>query len=154
MLYIIPNSNCRQPKKIVVAGQTGKARRIPLNESLYELFSYLFLKRKGRKFVFENPKTKKPIVCIKRSFKTLLKKKGILNVRFHDLRHTFSTYSLLNGCDIFHLSQILGHTNLTTTMRYLSVKTEGLQKVVNSFVVKDPKSSPRSLYVLKTGSQK
>jgi integrase len=74
---------------------------------------------------------------IKESFASVLKSAGICNFRFHDLRHTFATYSLQNGCDIYNLFRILGHRNIATTMRYLSATSAGMQKVVVSFVVRE-----------------
>ena len=38
-------------------------------------------------------------------------------LRFHDLRHTFASHWVLDGGDIFRLSKILGHANVTITQR-------------------------------------
>ncbi len=37
---------------------------------------------------------------------------------FHDLRHTFASHWVMNGGDIFKLQKILGHKDVTMTMRY------------------------------------
>lgn len=39
-------------------------------------------------------------------------------MRWHDLRHTFSSHWMIDGGDIFKLSRILGHSNVKVTMRY------------------------------------
>jgi site-specific recombinase XerD len=39
----------------------------------------------------------------------------------HVLRHSFATTMISNECDLFHLSNILGHSNLMTTAIYLHV---------------------------------
>jgi integrase/recombinase XerD len=39
--------------------------------------------------------------------------------RFHDLRHWFAVDYLRNGGSIYTLQQILGHTSIKTTERYL-----------------------------------
>jgi integrase/recombinase XerD len=58
----------------------------------------------------------------------LLKRLGIPKSGFHRLRHTFATSYLQNGGDVVRLSRVLGHAQLTTTMRYLHLVTTDLQK--------------------------
>ena len=48
--------------------------------------------------------------------KKLLKKAGLPNLRFHDLRHTFATHALTSGVDAKTLSGILGHTKTSFTL--------------------------------------
>jgi site-specific recombinase XerD len=42
----------------------------------------------------------------------------------HLLRHSFATAMIGNGCDLFHLSDILGHSNIETTTIYLHVNND------------------------------
>ncbi len=39
----------------------------------------------------------------------------------HILRHTFVTQSLMNGMNIYEIQQILGHSSIKTTERYLNI---------------------------------
>lgn len=55
---------------------------------------------------------------VEKSFKTLLDLAGIREFRFHDLRHTFASWYMLNGGDLYELAQILGHSNIRMTERY------------------------------------
>jgi len=48
--------------------------------------------------------------------KKLLKRAGLPNLRFHDLRHTFATHALTSGVDAKTLSGILGHTKTSFTL--------------------------------------
>jgi len=52
------------------------------------------------------------------SFETLLHLAGIQNFRFHDLRHTFASWYMMNGGDLYELAKILGHSNIKMTERY------------------------------------
>jgi len=60
----------------------------------------------------------KPFTRLDRSFKTALRRAGIRNFRFHDCRHTFSSYWMMSGGDIYKLSKILGHSSVKVTERY------------------------------------
>ncbi|MET3507637.1 tyrosine-type recombinase/integrase [Halalkalibacter oceani] len=59
------------------------------------------------------------------SFRLILnelgKRAGITNVRCspHTCRHTFSKFYILNGGDVFSLMQILGHSTLDMTKKYV-----------------------------------
>lgn len=46
------------------------------------------------------------------------------SVHPHRFRHTFATGLLRSGVDIVHVSKLLGHTNIKTTMIYTAVRPE------------------------------
>jgi integrase/recombinase XerD len=52
---------------------------------------------------------------------------GLPRFGWHRLRHTFATNDLRNGGEIVRLSLVLGHTQITTTQRYLHLVTDDLQ---------------------------
>jgi len=58
---------------------------------------------------------------IKQMFRKLKKQTGIPRLRAHLLRHTFATYYLENGGDIYTLQVILGHTTLEMVKQYVHV---------------------------------
>jgi integrase len=37
---------------------------------------------------------------------------------FHDLRHTFASWYMMNGGDLYGLAKLLGHANIKMTERY------------------------------------
>lgn len=45
----------------------------------------------------------------------------IEDVRIHDLRHTFASYAVLEGYPIPMVSKLLGHTRISSTLRYAHV---------------------------------
>jgi site-specific recombinase XerD len=63
-----------------------------------------------------------------RSLYCLLKRLGVPRSGFHRLRHTFATQYLRNGGDVVRLSIILGHSEVSTTMKYLHLLTEDLRR--------------------------
>src|SRR5581483_11562878 len=50
-------------------------------------------------------------------------------IRFsaHRLRHTFASLMLEGGCDIYSLSRMLGHSDISTTTIYLAASAEHLR---------------------------
>lgn len=59
-----------------------------------------------------------------------LKKAGVKNFRWHDLRHTFASRSIEGGASIADLQQLLGHKTIQMTMRYAHLSPSHLQAAV------------------------
>jgi integrase len=53
---------------------------------------------------------------IRRSFKPLLKRAGLPQIRFHDLRHTCATLLLTRNVDPKIVSEMLGHSSIAITL--------------------------------------
>ena len=53
-----------------------------------------------------------------KSFADLLDRADIREFRFHDLRHTFASWYMMSGGDLYELSKLLGHSNIKMTERY------------------------------------
>lgn len=100
----------------IETSKSGKRRDIPMNDLLTETLKY-GIKSPGSEYVFCDEKGE-PFTRLDRSFKTALRRAGIRNFRFHDCRHTFSSYWMMSGGDIYKLSKILGHSSVKVTERY------------------------------------
>ncbi|MGD0401314.1 MAG: site-specific integrase [Syntrophobacteraceae bacterium] len=131
--------------------KTNEARQIPVNESLELLFADI--KRSqgpGAKSVFtftrgqhalKQPESQrerkglalvvKPVRSITTGFIGALKRAGIEDFRFHDLRHTFASQLALRGASLKQIQELLGHKNITMTMRYAHLTQESKRDAVN-----------------------
>lgn len=67
---------------------------------------------------------------IRYPFKIIHYELGI-NCRFYDLRGSFATVSLRNGCEIKDIAEILGHKRVETTEKYYISSTSKDKKKVN-----------------------
>lgn len=61
---------------------------------------------------------------VKKSFHTVRKDAGLLDVRFHDLRHTAATRLIAAHIPLNEVGRILGHTKAETTYRYVNANVE------------------------------
>jgi integrase len=66
------------------------------------------------------------------SFEDLLDRAGIQNFRFHDLRHTFASWYMMNGGDLYELAKILGHSNIKMTERYAKLGRQHIARTGNT----------------------
>ncbi len=57
-----------------------------------------------------------PENLVNRSFKPLLKKAGLPQIRFHDLRHTCATLLLGRGVHPKFVQELLGHATIAITL--------------------------------------
>lgn len=66
-----------------------------------------------------------------KSFRELLERAKIRDFRFHDLRHTFASWYMMSGGDLYELSKLLGHSNIKMTERYADLARAHIVKTGN-----------------------
>lgn len=83
------------------------------------------------RWMFPSPvKDDMPITpgAVRKRLQLILEHAGCKHVRFHDLRHTFSTLALQNGMDVKTLSAMLGHVSAATTLDIYTHITDDMQR--------------------------
>jgi len=63
-----------------------------------------------------------------RYYKPMLKKAGLPNIRFHDLRHTAATLMLMHGIPLMVVSRRLGHSKPSVTLDIYGHYLPGMQE--------------------------
>ncbi|RXI49112.1 site-specific integrase [Clostridium tetani] len=92
------------------------------NKDVYNDNDYIFSDKLG------NPLDPKRIP---RNFKSILKKTGLKDIKFHSLRHTYATRLFEADVPIKTVQALMGHSDITTTMNiYTHVMPEQKNKAV------------------------
>jgi integrase len=61
---------------------------------------------------------------IKKTFTAAVKSLNIGHVRFHDLRHTYASWLVQGGTDLYQVKELLGHSTIELTQRYAHLAPE------------------------------
>jgi len=109
--------------------KNGDKREIPMNQTVktaiieskkYSISEYVFSTIEGKQFT-----------VIKRPFARSLKRAGIENFRFHDLRHTFASQLAMASVDLNTIRELLGHKSLKMTLRYAHLSSNHKNQAVD-----------------------
>lgn len=101
----------------------------PLNDNAIESLLRL---HNNSPYVFYNQKTGKHIRTFRRGFKLSVERAELGNVRIHDLRHTFASFLVKQGVPLYHVSTLLGHSDVRITQKYAHLAPDGLHNVLKN----------------------
>ena len=103
--------------------KSGKARFIPMSDVVKVQLMNLLESRNGSEKVF-------PFTSIRTAWENARARAGFEDLRFHDLRHTFSTRLVQTGANIVEVQKLLGHSTLLVTQRYTHACEDRLRRAV------------------------
>lgn len=92
-----------------------------MTDRVYEVLSRR-AKQRGGAYVFMN-RTGGPRGYVGQSIRKALKKAGLRDCRIHTLRHTHASRLIQNGMSVYEVREVLGHTDIKTTMRYAHLES-------------------------------
>lgn len=115
--FIIRNSLSKNKKTIYK----------PINDVSKEAFKRL---KQHNHYVFYSDRTGNNIRSFRRGFKLAVDRSGIGYVRIHDLRHTFASFLVKSGVPLYHVSTLLGHSDIRITQKYAHLAPDNLQSVL------------------------
>lgn len=100
-LYVTKNN---QPRELPM---NNLVKRTLIGVRKHSESEYIFVRKDGSR-----------ILDIRKPFSYALKKSGIIDFHFHDLRHTFASQLVMGGVNLNTVRELLGHKTLQMTLRY------------------------------------
>jgi integrase len=111
--------------------KNGEKREIHMNDIVYDtLLAHPRNKRSQYVFSYKNGKQ---IRDIRGSFEQALKRAGITDFRFHDLRHTFASHLVMAGIDLTTVQELMGHKSYLMTLRYAHLSPRHKKAAVDRY---------------------
>lgn len=107
-----------QPKTKIIIGSPKtleSTRSIPLSKRLCDVIEKL-PKINCNGYILTNNSSHMEPRTFRRFYKNFLIKHNITYLNFHCLRHSFATRLIQNGADYKCVSELLGHSNINTTL--------------------------------------
>lgn len=105
--------------------KTNKDRSVPMEPIVRTALSELRETSGDAEYVFVNPDTGTRTLTSRNPFAAACRDAGISDFRFHDLRQTFGTRLADAGVDVVKIKELMGHTSIVTTMRYIHATDQG-----------------------------
>jgi len=108
--------------------KSGKNRNIPMHPIVEKI-----LKKRPQTsiLVFESPEGGE---FGRGTWRTVLlqaaKRAGVENITLHTFRHTFASWLVMEAVDIPTVAQLLGHSDIKTTMKYAHLAPEHVKRAV------------------------
>lgn len=111
------------------ATKSGRARAVPATAAVAEAFREAQAAQRGRLFAFNDQALRR----MWDDLRTLLGKQDDPGFLVHTLRHTTATRLAVRGATSSQIMAYMGHTQITTSMRYVHLAVEhvrGLEKLL------------------------
>lgn len=135
----------------VVQGKGAKDRFTILSEQvLLELRAYYII-CKPKEYLFNGSRPGRPLSprSIQHLVQIALARAGLGSKDYsvHTIRHSFATHLVDHGTDLHTVKELLGHSTLQTTMRYMHLTTTRRQAIINPYDVlpEENTSSPKKI---------
>jgi integrase len=110
---------------LVPRAKSGRPRSIHLNSAALELLRSIE-RTEDNPYIFPSPVTGRPSPSLHFPWFRIRERAGLLDVRLHDLRHSFASILVNQGISLYVVQGLLGHTQARTTQRYAHLANDTL----------------------------
>jgi integrase len=106
-------------------------RAAPLVGLAYdELKALSKVRRLDTNLIFASKQVRGKHIDLRSAWETAIKKAGIEDFRWHDLRHSAASYLAMNGATLAEIAEVLGHKTLQMVKRYAHLTETHVSGVV------------------------
>jgi integrase len=116
---------------ITVRQKGGEMFEKKINKSIFDFLQALAPKKSGPVFTYKA----KPLGSIRKAFENAVRRAGITDFTFHDLRHTYATWMRQAGADLPMIRDELGHATTKMTEVYANVGHDETASITNQIGV-------------------
>lgn len=114
---------------LIPDSKNGEPRYVPMDSALRSLLTN-YPCRPNTEFIFTNANGDR-LRNIRTGFKNARARAGLNDLRFHDLRHSFASFWVSDGGNLYLLQNMLGHKTITMTQRYAHIAPEYRSKAID-----------------------
>jgi integrase len=111
------------------APKSNRVRYIPMTDRVYKMLSGKS-ERIGLVFTIEPNKPLLQNRCLNNLVRICLRA-GFRRTKWHSLRHTFASRLVSHGASVKAVQELLGHSEVTTTMRYAHLEPNVLKNTIS-----------------------
>lgn len=132
----VRHSWCRY-KRGLTTPKSNRERYVPLTDDLYVV---LARRKKAKGLIFYTEERSRNFDCpkMRRALRNACKSAGIKVITFHTLRHTFASQLVMKGASLRAVQELMGHSDIRTTMRYAHLSPSSLKEAVSLLEPKIP----------------
>lgn len=124
-------------RSMVFRVKGGKLHRIPIIPEVFDILLRQGPKETGRVFLYKG----QPVKSWRTAWEGAKRRAGV-NLRWHDLRHVAASRMVANGVDISVVKEVLAHSEITTTMRYVKHQQSALADAMKAGNLQNSRKIP------------
>ena len=114
----------------------NKLHRVPLNPATLSLLDQIRSSHADDIFLFPGRVNGTHLQDIKKFWRSTIVAADLLQVRLHDLRHTYASHLVSGGVPLAIVGHLLGHTQISTTQRYTHLADDQVRQANDRFGAK------------------
>ena len=111
--------------------KNGESRSVPMNTVLTTTLKVVRMGTAATGPVFCN-RQGTPYRSFRTAFERAVRKAGLEDFTFHDLRHTFASRLVMAGVDLPTVQSLMGHKDISMTLRYTHLSSDHKQRAVRA----------------------